>query len=71
MIFNTEVFSPEIRSPLKAAVDTAGQACTESSGTSSAAPGNRLPQKALDARPTHGADLQRCLSCPSLDGESW
>src|SRR3954451_4357205 len=66
-----EVFSPGIRTPLKAAVDAAGQACSESSRTSSAAPRNRLPPEALDARPTLGADLQRCPSCPSLDGESW
>src|SRR4051812_19862945 len=33
---------PGIRTPLKAAVDAAGQACSESSGTSSAAPRNRL-----------------------------
>src|SRR3954451_11000650 len=67
----TEVFSPGLRTPLKAAVDAAGQACRESSATSSAAPRNRLPPEALDARPTLGADLQRCPSCPSLDGESW
>src|SRR4051794_13783821 len=66
-----EVFSPGIRTPLKAAVDAAGQACSESSGTSSAAPREQAPQEALDARPTHDADLQRCLSCPFLDGESW
>ena len=31
--------------PLKAAIDAAGQACSESSGTSSAAPRNRLPPR--------------------------
>ncbi len=68
---NIEVFSLGIRTPLKAAIDDAGQACSESSVTSSAAPRNRLPPEALGARPTHGADQQRCLSCPSVDGESW
>src|SRR4051794_7877193 len=38
-----EVFSPGIRDQLKGAVDAAGQACSESSGTSSAAPRNKLP----------------------------
>ncbi len=66
-----EVFSPRVHTPLKAAIDAAGQAGRESSGTSSAAPRNRLPPRAFGARPTHGADLQRCLSCPSVAGESW
>src|SRR4051812_38038347 len=38
-----EVFSPAIHTQLKGAVDAAGQACSESSGTWSAAPRGRLP----------------------------
>jgi hypothetical protein len=38
-----EVFSTGIRTPLKAAVDAAGQAFSESSGTSGGGPWRRLP----------------------------
>ena len=41
--------------PLKAAIDAAGQACSESSGTSSAAPRNRLPPRGT----RRSADLRR------------
>jgi hypothetical protein len=57
---------------LKAAIDAAGQACSESSGDFQRGPSEQAPAKRHSAlgRLT-GADLQRCLSCPSVDGESW
>src|SRR4051794_13618228 len=66
---HNEVFSPGIRTQLKGAVDAAGQASSESSGTSSAALGTGSHQTTFDAPPAHGADLQRCLPYPSVAGE--
>jgi hypothetical protein len=65
-----EVFSPGIHSPLKAAVDAAGRPAASRQGLRARLLGTGSRQAALDARPAHGADLQRCLSCPSVDGES-
>src|SRR4051812_7918815 len=66
-----EVFSPGIHTPLKGPVGVAGQGFCESSATSGEDPRRKLPAGGTRCIAGTGADLQRCLSQTSADGESW
>jgi hypothetical protein len=66
-----EVFSPGIRTQLQGAVDAAGQPPASRQRLRARLLGTGSRQATFDTPPAHGADLQRCLSNPSVDGESW